>query len=286
MSGGRQVVKRLVNAILRPLHLELRGTTAESNELNRLGELERRGWFAGGQFPLEQRLDSVMAGEILAASRQFRDVFATWSDPSRNSHGFTLANDYYTSPDAEVLYTMLRLLKPRRIVEVGSGNSTRVMRMAGADTEIICVDPHPRREVAAVCNRFIEDRVENMAPAFFRDNLSSGDVLFIDSSHEVKAGGDTPFLYLRVLPELAPGVIVHVHDIFLPFEYPLEWIVENRWPWNEQYLVAAILLFGQRFEVLWAGHHLQRTRADFRDFFPEGVASSLWLRVAGEGGAR
>ena len=111
--------------------------------------------------------------------------------------------------------------------------------------------------------------------------LREDDILFIDSSHAIKTGNDVVFLYLHVIPALAPGVLIHIHDVFLPYDYPKDWVMEKRWGFNEQYLVQSLLLFGDVFEVLWAGYFLQRSRADFATWFPHWrgqAATSLWLR--------
>ena len=102
-------------------------------------------------------------------------------------------------------------------------------------TRLVSIDPVPRREIAQHADEVIVDRVETLDPSFILSRLQRNDFLFIDSSHEIKTGNDVLYLYLRILPSLAPGVIVHMHDIFLPFEYPKEWIVQNRWLWGEQY---------------------------------------------------
>ena len=115
------------------------------------------------------------------------------------------------------------------------------------------------------------------------ETLAENDILFIDSSHETKAGNDVQFLYFDVLPRLQSGVLVHIHDIFLPFEYPKRFL-DSGYPWREAYLVEAMLLFGNAFEVVWAGHHLQRTLKGFAEHFPNignRAAQSLWLRKRG-----
>ena len=101
----------------------------------------------------------------------------------------------------------------------------------------------------------IEKKVEDIDLEFF-SQLESGDVLFIDSSHTVKIGGDVNYLFLEVLPRLKPGVIVHVHDIFLPFEYRRDWVMEEFRFWTEQYLLQAFLTFNSEFEVLMANSYL------------------------------
>ncbi len=116
----------------------------------------------------------------------------------------------------------------------------------------------------------------------FFSQLQSGDILFIDSSHTVKIGGDVNYLFLEVLPRLKPGVIVHVHDIFLPFEYRRDWVLDEFRFWNEQYLLQAFLTFNSEFEVLLANyylssHHKEHLQAAFPDL-PGWIGGSFWMR--------
>src|SRR5690606_1476141 len=145
--------------------------------------------------------------------------------------------------DAHALYTLLRLVRPKQIVEVGSGWSTTVTLAAIADgsldTSVTCIEPYPRpflRELASgpVGPTLREERLET-APLEVFEALGSGDVCFIDSSHVAKTGSDVVHAMLTVIPRLAPGVIVHVHDIFIPEDYPEGW-VRSGFNWNEQYL--------------------------------------------------
>lgn len=211
--------------------------------------------------------------------------FDDFEDPSRNDVGYTFNNDYFSSPDTEVLYTIVRQFQPRMVVEVGSGNSTQIIRQAVLDgqlkTRLISIDPQPRMENSALADEVYRTRVEWLRSGELFRSFKAGDILFIDSSHVIKTGNDVVFLYLIVLPELPPGVLIHIHDVFLPYDYPREWVMEKRREWNEQYLVQALLMSTNAFEVLWAGHFLQRTRVDFAQHFPHlngRVAGSLWLR--------
>ncbi len=158
-------------------------------------------------------------------------------------------NDYLSPADAAVLYGVVSALAPSRIVEVGSGYSTRIMRQAvtdrGGACEITAIDPAPRAEIAAVADRIVRQNVVGVDAAPFRA-LGAGDVLFIDGSHYAFNGTDTPFLLLEVLPALAPGVVVHVHDIFLPYEY--DELFSSRF-YNEQYVLAGLLLGGRMLRV-------------------------------------
>ena len=115
------------------------------------------------------------------------------------------------------------------------------------------------------------------------ERLEPADILFIDSTHVVRTGGDVPFLYLEVLPRLRPGVIVHLHDVFLPREYPQSWLTEHHLFWNEQYLLHAFLLFNAAFEVLFANQYIAlRHQAALRDVFPHSPwwdrGGSFWMR--------
>ena len=142
------------------------------------------------------------------------------------------------------LYGLLAERRPSLLLEVGSGWSTRVARRAITDldlpTRLVSIDPSPRAEVDRICDEVVRDRVESCADRLAA-RLAPGDILFIDSSHRVLMGNDVTVLFLEVLPRLAPGVLVHVHDVFLPWDYPAEWIDRV---YAEQYLLAMLLLAG------------------------------------------
>jgi predicted O-methyltransferase YrrM len=177
--------------------------------------------------------------------------------------GFCYKNGMFGPGDAEVLYSIIRHVKPRRFVEIGSGCSTMLAKAAldrnraeGKDADHICIEPYAAGWLeSAGVTQVIRDRVENLDPAFFR-HLRENDILFIDSSHVVRTAGDVVFEYLEVLPRLQPGVLVHIHDIFLPFEYPLAWSRDLKWFWTEQYLVQAFLAFNKAFDVMLALSYL------------------------------
>ena len=199
--------------------------------------------------------------------------------------GFQFHNNYFSSPDADVLYCFVRQINPVTYLEIGSGNSTLVARQAiidgGLRTKIHCIDPQPRLAVSEFADDIKRVPVETIDPASFSE-LNAGDILFIDSSHYVKTGSDVVYLFLEVLPRLTPGVVIHVHDIFLPYEYPREWVLNRDWDCNEQYLLQALLQFSSDFDVLWPGHMLQRENPEFRNKFPhmraQDNAQSFWFR--------
>jgi predicted O-methyltransferase YrrM len=276
-------VKTWINRCLEPLNVRIETWTAERAELARLLKLESEGQFAQRVFPVLEQFESCDPRPLLEAAERLKHSTRRFLTPADGRYSY--ANDYFTSPDAEVAYALVRQLKPKRLVEVGSGNSTTLFREAindaGLGTELVSIDPSPRTDIAAVADRIVQQPLEQVPAAYFREALGRDDVLFIDSSHHVCVGNDVVRLVLNILPALETGVVVHFHDVFLPYEYPRAWMIDFRWTWNEQYLVQALLQGSRQFEVLWPGHFLQRTFAGFADLFdvkPQGTATSLWLR--------
>jgi hypothetical protein len=153
-------------------------------------------------------------------------------------------NGWLPALDSMALYAFLARHNPRQYVEVGSGNSTKFARRAITDhrlqARITSIDPQPRAQIDGICDHVIRKPVEQVEPAVF-DVLDAGDILFIDSSHRAFMNSDVTMLFLDVLPRLKPGVLVQVHDVTLPYDYPPEWT--GRY-YSEQYLLAAYLLGG------------------------------------------
>jgi hypothetical protein len=160
-------------------------------------------------------------------------------------------NSWFPPLDAMALTQMLRSGDPLRFVEIGSGVSTKFARRAvrryGLRTKLISIDPQPRNEIDALCDQVIRKPLEACDTAVFQ-TLDPGDILFLDSSHRSFQGSDVTVFFLEILPRLKPGVIVHIHDIYLPDDYISGHL---RRLWNEQYLLAVALLFGTAFEVLF-----------------------------------
>lgn len=196
--------------------------------------------------------------------------------PTNNDESrFYVQNNQYSWLDCRTLYVFLRQLQPARVIEIGSGYSSLLtadvnQRFFSGAMQFICVEPFPRAfltQGVPGISQLVVQKVQALAPSWF-DQLQAGDVLFIDSSHVCKTGSDVNHLYLNVLPRLRPGVIVHIHDIFLPHEYPPSWVLDDNRSWNEQYLVQVMLQHTQRYRVLFAGWHaFQR--------FPELVIKAL-----------
>jgi hypothetical protein len=277
--------KRALNRILRPLNARVDSLTVENRESQRLERLVADGHFDRAVFPVPPAFENLETAPLLREVARCGQELDALRDTGSNEVGYTLDNSYFSSPDAEILYAAISLYKPSQVVEVGSGNSTKLIRQAIIDqklqTRVVAIDPSPRSDVEGLVDEFIRTNVEFSGEANIAKRLGRGDMLLIDSSHEVRIGNDVAFLYLNVIPKLASGVFIHIHDIFLPYEYPQEFVVENRWAWCEQYIVQAMLATGNQFDVLWAGHFLQRTVPDFGTYFPlmrGGRASSLLLR--------
>jgi hypothetical protein len=195
---------------------------------------------------------------------------------------FRLDNPFYGRGDAELLFAMLRWAAPARVLELGSGWSTHVARAAAPEAEIVAVDPEPQAQLPAGVRHERADAAELPLDRF--TGLAAGDVLFIDTSHVVRRGGEVNRIVLGVLPRLRPGVLVHFHDVFLPYEYPRLFFAWGG-HFTEQYLLAAVLEGNADWEVVLAAHALYRDRqADLVAAVPALGApghvgpSALWLR--------
>jgi hypothetical protein len=214
-----------------------------------------------------------------------------------NGSGFYLGNGSFGPVDADVLHATIRFFMPRRVIELGSGASTFVSARAcfangrdGNPTELVSIDPFPPSFIPRDLEGLSELRTAPATSVPVRDfeDLRANDLLFIDTTHTVKVGSEVNHLVLEVLPRLGPGVIVHFHDIFLPWEYPREWIERRGYYWAEQYLLHAFLSQNSSWEVLFASHFLWReSRPELeRRIDPSGIEkppSSLWLRHVASG---
>ena len=197
-----------------------------------------------------------------------------------------VVNDYFSGLDAVVYYSLIRQLKPRRIIEIGGGYSTRIANKALAANQsgrLTCIEPHPDERLDGSRVHLVTKRVEELDVSFFAA-LETNDILFIDSSHTVKFGSDVCYEFLEILPALKRGVWVHVHDIFFPHDYPAEWLLKRRLALNEQYLLEAFLSFNHDFEIALANHWLQlECPNEVARLWPNAVssdagASSFWMR--------
>ena len=213
---------------------------------------------------------------------------------------FHVLNSAFMAVDAHMYYGLLRHFQPKTVIEVGAGWSTLVAVAAneanraggGKAAHLVAVDPFPSPVLASLRNdvEILPAKLQDVELERFTV-LESGDVLFVDSTHVLRAGGDVQRAYCEIFPRLAPGVLVHVHDVSLPRPYPRSYF-DNRWYWNEQYVLQTFLAFNSRFEVLWPGNvmavrHPEAVAAYFpelgamRRVFPQSEPSSFWMRVRG-----
>jgi predicted O-methyltransferase YrrM len=195
------------------------------------------------------------------------------------SVGYRYNNGFFEAVDAEVAYSLVRHYKPRRIVEVGGGCSSRVLAAAldrnltsdGARGELITIDPSPDRYPKNSLNdrvSLIPERVQHVDLDVFL-SLQNRDFLFLDSSHVVGIGSDVVREYLEIVPRLSPGVVIHAHDIFIPGDYPRDAVLHNLAFWSEQYLLQALLTFNSQLAVLWGSSYMQsRAKDALDDAFP------------------
>jgi hypothetical protein len=200
---------------------------------------------------LDQRREQY--GELLRKFLPFKEHFLAISKDENRTHALEphLSNPWLPVLDSLALYCLLGFYRPSTYLEVGSGNSTLFARRSIRDnalaTKIVSIDPEPRAEIDQTCDELLRKPVEVFDPLYF-DRLGRGDFLFIDNSHRCFMNSDATAVFLDIIPRLAPGVVVQVHDIWLPNDYPKAWA--DRY-YSEQYLLAAYLLAGcQRFDVL------------------------------------
>jgi hypothetical protein len=251
-------------------------------------EIEASFEYGGAEAPFDDcaLFEGVEMREFLERLLPFASEFVPPRDAPADGRSFYWQNAFFSHADAMAYYCIVRLLRPRRIVEIGSGYSTLVASAAlekNGSGELVCVEPHPPeflREQPRLAH--IEKAlVQELPLSFFRESLGDGDILFIDSTHTVKAGSDCVYLYLKALPAIEARVFVHTHDIFLPESMPQHWLLRMNLYWNEQYLVQALLTGNSRYRVRFGSRYHARHNLDLLDRLMTGKAASdggsLWF---------
>lgn len=206
---------------------------------------------------------------------------------------FHYHNGSFGSGDAELYYSIIRHYKPSKIMEVGSGFSTLIALQAIEKTkagdptyacDVTCIEPYEMPFLDSLQIKLIRQPVERLDKQTF-SKLQSGDILFIDSSHIIRPGGDVNFLILEILSDLQAGALIHFHDIFIPYHYPVAWLKDEYRLWNEQYLLEAFLLHNDSFEIAFSfGYMLQQNPSILQEKFPvlkmepSRLPGSVWLR--------
>ena len=246
-------------------------------------------WDLDAQLEFVRRLAPTIVDELADVPQEMPP-----GPPSYHWH-----NDFWTGGDALVHYGLLRDAKPRRVVEVGCGWSSLLMARALARNEaegsprtiVDQVEPYVRKELlrALPDHWNLHETILQRAPLELFEALGEGDVCFYDGSHVARAGSDVNWFFFEILPRLAPGVIVHLHDVFWPYDYPEQWIFERGQTWNEQYVLQAFLMYNREFEPIVANCAVFMGRPDeMEELFTSlpviRSGCSVWLRRLPAGG--
>jgi hypothetical protein len=255
------------------------GVTADSQVIRLdypVDPVPRWGYDRPAHRMLHERIDRgrVRYAELLEQFGKFTEYFrAIPVEETGRVEQPCWRNGWLPGLDVVALYSLLVLNNPKRYVEVGSGNSTRVARLAirqhGLRTTITSIDPQPRADIDRLCDLVVRAGLEHTSLDLF-DELESGDILFIDGSHRTLMNSDATVAFLEVLPALPAGVLVEVHDVTLPWDYPAAWAERF---YSEQYLLAAYLLAKQApFEVVLPNFFISN------DNELSGILAPLWER--------
>jgi Methyltransferase domain len=240
--------------------------------------------------PLYQR---IFDRAVVARSLQRMDEFADEFDPpvagdEANCSEYFWGNSQFSYGDSMAYYCLVRWLRPRRIVEIGSGFSTLVADAAirkNGTGEIVCIEPNPRPFLSQIksVSQVIAKPIQAITPQAFGELLAPADILFIDSTHTVKIGSDCLYIYLVLMPAITQELTVHSHDIFLPFGMPPAWSRDLQLHWTEQYLLYAYLLGNRRARVVFGSAYAFEFLRDASERLMRGRygagGGSLWYQI-------
>lgn len=253
-----------------------------------IADIEGSFEYLPGAPPYELPLDeAAVAAELESLIPYGKDFSAPAEDPQNG--GYFWNNGQFGGSDAMAYYCYLRKLQPKTVLEIGSGFSSLVALMAlkaNGRGRLACIEPFPRDFLKARSDLdLIQKPAQQITPEFVNDMLVDGDVLFIDSTHTVKAGSDCLHIYLRLLPKLRRRLYVHVHDIWLPFGVAKDRMLERQIHWTEQYLLLAFLLDNPKARILFgSAYHLWRNRPRLKELMagkaPAG-GRSFWFEYRG-----
>jgi hypothetical protein len=232
---------------------------------------------------IDWKVDSQLrvAKELSRYIDELRDVP---SDPPPDCSVYGWNNNFWNNADALVQYGLIRARKPRRYVEVGCGWSSLLLKRAlainaaeGAETAVTLVEPYPNRAIFAnlPAQWKIYRTILQRADLKIFDRLQAGDFLFYDGSHCAKVASDVNWFFFQILPRLQRGVIIHLHDIFLPEEYPESWIFERGQTWNEQHILQAFLMHNPAYSILIANRFLFHSRRTDLEVLYRGIQPAL-----------
>jgi predicted O-methyltransferase YrrM len=183
-------------------------------------------------------------------------------DPTGDPGVYCWKNDFWNNADALVQYGLVRSRQPRRVIEIGCGWSSLLLAKALGRNEVPCkvvqIEPHPNAEIfRRLPSHWVHHQcILQRAPMEIFERLDAGDILFYDGSHCAKVASDVTWFFFRILPRLKSGVLIHIHDIFLPYDYPEQWIFERGQTWNEQYVLQAFLMHNSAYKIVIANRYL------------------------------
>ncbi|MFO1477209.1 MAG: class I SAM-dependent methyltransferase [Verrucomicrobiota bacterium] len=244
---------------------------------------------------IDWRLDDQLsvAREAARFVSELRDVPVT---PPVDHSAYGWKNNFWENSDALVQYGLVRSRRPRRYVEVGCGWSSLLLKRAlehnaaeGRPAQVTLVEPYPNFAIFKHLPKDweIHRTILQRTPFEVFERLEAGDVLFYDGSHCSKMASDVNWFFFKILPRLKPGVLIHIHDIFLPGEYPPPWVFERGQTWNEQYLLQAFLMHNSAYRILIANRYLfYKRQADLEQMFDRIQpvhGSSFWLEKTAAG---
>ena len=226
---------------------------------------------------------------LLGKLAQFYDDLP-FEDTKQPGLRYYYKNKFYSYTDAIVLFGMLRHLKPKRVIEIGSGFSSAIMLDTNElffdnKIQLSFIEPYPERlrslmtEKDSKTSKVYETFIQQVDTSIFTE-LEAGDIVFVDSSHIVKTGSDVNFILFEILPLLKKGVFIHFHDIFYPFEYPEKWVMKG-FNWNEDYFLRAFLMYNDAFEIALFSHYLHKRHPKAFTNMPlayQSTGGNLWLR--------
>ena len=233
-----------------------------------------------------------MLSELLELSKCTESFDPPHSGDEENCQSYFWDNSQFSGADAMAYYAFIRKTRPSRVVEIGSGFSSLVALEAikvNGYGKLTCIEPYPRPFISDLSDRgeieLLKDKAQSITHSELNSMLSDGDILFIDSTHTVKTGSDCLHIYLRLLPKITKRILVHAHDIFLPFGLPKEWLEERHIYWTEQYLLLALLIDNPRAEVLFGSSYHAHYNRDLLERFmcgrSQASGASLWFSYDG-----
>jgi len=246
-------------------------------------------------YPLSEEIPGIdlNTNEQLNLLDSFEHFYRELPFPDEKSNGirYYYNNGSYSYSDAILLYCMIRNLKPKKFIEVGSGFSSSVTldtneRFMGNSINCTFIEPYPALLESLLKkddskNIIIHKKRLQEIPIEIFGELTKNDILFIDSTHVAKFNSDVNYVFHKILPVLAHGVHIHFHDVFYPFEYPQEWLLEGR-AWNEQYILRAFLEYNNDFKIVLFNTYLESMyESKIRNRFPllyKNTGGSIWIK--------